>query len=299
MAKTEARFFDGETAIEREVNVTLSPAALIFSGPEVEERSWPLAGLQSASGQAPEKPLRLFHDSAPGMRLIIGDEPFRRELVRAAPHAGGAVNYQRVAKAAAVVAAALIATAVAIYAVLTLAPQRFAVLMPDSWRDRLGAEIERSFAAGAQECKANDGVAGLMRLEGRLKEGNPSLPAFAVAVYDLPIVNAFALPGGRIVVSGKLIEAANAPDQLAGVVAHELGHVDHRDPEAQLFRAAGLQVLLAFFTGGAGGDTLGGLAGTLAILRYSREAERAADAYALDLLTNAQIDPMGLRHFLE
>ena len=171
--------------------------------------------------------------------------------------------------------------------------------MPDSWRDRLGAEIERSFAAGAQECKANDGVAGLMRLEGRLKEGNPSLPAFAVAVYDLPIVNAFALPGGRIVVSGKLIEAANAPDQLAGVVAHELGHVAHRDPEAQLLRAAGLQVLIAFFTGGSGGDALGGLAGTLAILRYSRDAERAADAYAVDLLTKAQIDPMGLRHFLE
>lgn len=125
------------------------------------------------------------------------------------------------------------------------------------------------------------------------------LPKFTISVFDMPMINAFSLPGGRIVVTRKLIEAATAPDQVAGVIAHEIGHVAHRDPEAQLIRATSLQVLLALFTGGAGDSTLASLAGTLAILRYSRSAERQADDYAITLMRAAAIDPMGLRRFFE
>jgi Zn-dependent protease with chaperone function len=296
---TAARFFDGEIAAEHQVNVTLAGSALIFEGPAVSRRSWPLAGLKPVNGRMAGQALRLSHESAPGTRLIISDEAFIRKLTAAAPHAGGAVNYRQAAKAASIIAIAVIATIAALYGVLALAPQQFAFLMPESWRERLGDEIERSFTASAKECAAPDGLASLAELEARIAEGNPDLPKFVIAVYDMPIVNAFSLPGGRVIVTGKLIEAASAPDQVAGVVAHELGHVAHRDPEAQLFRAAGLQVLLALFTGGAGGDTLSSLAGTLAILRYSRDAERAADGYAVEILTKARIDPLGLKHFFE
>jgi Zn-dependent protease with chaperone function len=299
MARAEARFFDGEIAAEHAVSVTLAAGVLTFGGPAVRQRSWPVAGVRVVSGGGSRLPLRLTHELEPGARLIIADEAVVRELTALAPHVGGAVNYRRMGKAAAIIALALVAAGLLLYVVLTLAPRQFAFMMPDSWREQLGDQIERSFTADAQECLTSGGLSGLTRLESRLREGNPDLPEFVIAVYDMPIVNAFTLPGGRIVVTGKLIEAATAPDQVAGVIAHELGHVAHRDPEAQLFRAAGLQVLLALFTGGMGSDTLGGLAGTLAILRYSRDAERDADRFAVEMMTKAEIDPMGLKHFFE
>ncbi len=71
-----------------------------------------------------------------------------------------------------------------------------------------------------------------------------------------------------------------------------------RHSEAQLVRATGLQFLLALITGG-GSDTLSSIAGIAAILTYSREAESEADDLAVKLMTDAAIDPLGLREFFE
>ena len=125
----------------------------------------------------------------------------------------------------------------------------------------------------------------------------PDAPPFSVEVVALPVVNAFALPGGRIVVSARLIAEARRPAEVAGVLAHELGHVYYRHPEAQLVRVMGMQLLLTLATGSSSGDALGGLAGLLAILRYSRTAEAQADAFATRLMAQGHIDPTGLRDF--
>jgi predicted Zn-dependent protease len=292
------RFFDGETAAEHRVALLLADRALVFEGPTVARHTWPSSGLIHAGGKLEAgEPLRLAHETAPAARLFIDDAAFARKLISTAPQAGGALTYRHAAKATALIGLAAITAAVAVYAILALAPRTVASWIPEQWRERLGAQIERSFVGDAKACGEPPGTAVLTKLEKRLREGG-SLPEFSVGVFDMPIVNAFALPGGRIVLSNALIRKAEAPDQVAGVIAHELGHVAHRDPEAQLIRAAGLQILIAFFTGGAN-DTVAGLAGTLAILRYSREAERAADAYAAGLMQNARIDPAGLRRFFE
>ena len=125
----------------------------------------------------------------------------------------------------------------------------------------------------------------------------PDAPPFSVEVVQLPVVNAFALPGGRIIVSGKLIAEAKSPEEVAGVLAHELGHVYYRHPEAQFTRLMGMQLLLTLATGTSGGDALGGLAGLLTILRYSRAAEAQADDFARRLMAEGGIDPSGLRDF--
>jgi beta-barrel assembly-enhancing protease len=84
---------------------------------------------------------------------------------------------------------------------------------------------------------------------------------------------------------------------VAGVLAHEIGHVGHKHPEAQMIRVMGVQVLLSLASGG--GDTFGSAAAMLTILRYSRDAEREADAYARDMLKAAAIDPLGFKAFFE
>lgn len=295
--RVDGRFFDGETARDHPVSAELAPQGLAIEGIEVPRRVWPLSGLVAISPVEAGRPVRLSHDTARDARLVITDRAFVRELVGRAPHLAGGFDVGRIGRWAAIAAACALITAGVLYLTLSYAPQTLAFVLPESWRNTLGDQVEATLASGAKLCATSKDNATLQALGRRLGEGNPEAPTFELKVYDLDIVNAFALPGGRIVVTKKLIETAETPEEVAGVLAHEMGHVHHRHAEAQMVRAMGIELLLKIAAGG-GGD-IGGFAGLLAILRYSRHAEREADSFALDELTKAAIDPLGLKRFFE
>jgi beta-barrel assembly-enhancing protease len=294
---TKARFFDGEHAREHEVLVRLTGGGLQIEGASVPQRLWPLSGLVPITRVQPGSTLRLSHESEAGARLIIEDRTLISELALAAPHLAGALNYRRLARKSAWIGAGIVAVIAVCYMILVFAPQQIAFLLPESWRDKIGGQLEAGFVENAKLCAGSDHP--LMRkLAARVVEGSDDAPVFGLKVYDMKMVNAFALPGGHIVVTGDLIKQAGSADEVAGVIAHEIGHAAYRHPEAQIIRAMGLQVILGLVSGG-GSDTIGGLAGMLAVLRYSREAEREADAFAQDLMIGAAIDPLALKRFFE
>lgn len=295
--RIDGRFFDGEVARDHVVVVELTPEGVAIESPSVPRRVWSLSGLTAIAPPQAGYPLRLGHDSAPGARLVITQEAFSRELVQRAPHLAGGLNVKKAGRWTAIIAGSTLLTVGVLYLILSYAPQTLAFVLPDSWRNTLGDQVEATLTSSGKLCASSESNATLRALAARLAEGNPDSPSFVLKVYDISILNAFALPGGRIVVTRKLIESANTPEEVAGVVAHEIGHVYHRHAEAQLVRAMGLEILLKIASGG--GDTVSGLAGLLAILRYSRDAEREADNYALNSMVNAAIDPMGLKRFFE
>jgi predicted Zn-dependent protease len=109
------------------------------------------------------------------------------------------------------------------------------------------------------------------------------------------MVNAFALPGGHIIVMRGLIEMAQTPEHLAAVLAHELGHVAQRDPILQALRAAGTAGLLSLVLGDATGGTVLALAGeTLISAKNSRAVEARADDFALAQLAAGGRVPRGI-----
>jgi predicted Zn-dependent protease len=127
------------------------------------------------------------------------------------------------------------------------------------------------------------------------------------AVLDTEEINAFACPGGTIFVTRGLIKTCKNEDQLAAVLAHEVGHVVHRDGINSISKARWSQVFTAMGTEAA--RQYGGVAGNLVTLfegsiddvfktivvnGYSRQAEYAADAAALTELTRAGYDPNAL-----
>lgn len=124
---------------------------------------------------------------------------------------------------------------------------------------------------------------------------------FRTHVVNNEGVNAFALPGGIVVVTTGLLKNAGSPDAVAGVLAHELAHVTGRHSMRQLLRKLGLWAVIAVVLG----DTsyLGALVveggASLAELGFSREMESEADENAVELLVRARIDPTGLRRFFE
>ncbi|MDQ3036670.1 MAG: M48 family metallopeptidase [Myxococcota bacterium] len=121
-----------------------------------------------------------------------------------------------------------------------------------------------------------------------------------VTIIESEEVNAFTLPGGRIVVYTGLLRDAESPEQVAGVLAHELAHVTRRHGMRNLAHRAGIALALQLLIGGdADAWTL--LAADAAVLArqsgYSREQESEADADAVRTMSRAGLDPRALAGF--
>ncbi|MEO1198019.1 MAG: M48 family metallopeptidase [Pseudomonadota bacterium] len=112
--------------------------------------------------------------------------------------------------------------------------------------------------------------------------------------------NAFALPDGTIIVTDDLVRQFSE-EEVAAVMAHELGHVEYQHGLRLLYRSVGLFALITLITGDASGifNDIALQGGALVALAYSREHEHEADAYAVDLMITAGRDPMALATFFE
>ena len=129
-----------------------------------------------------------------------------------------------------------------------------------------------------------------MRSGGTLARHRPALKAE---------VNAIALPGGRVYVFERLIDKANTPDGLAGVIAHEMGHVAHRDGVRSVIEAAGPSFLFGMLIGDfSGGGAAVTAMHTVLQSSYSRETEAAADAWGANLVVKLERDPRALGDIL-
>jgi len=301
MLNSSGQFFDGETASAHHVGVSFDNQQLTIIGPTLEApRSWSLQAVRAAEPIEPGRPLRLRNEDRPSERLLLSDGRMTEAVLRAAPHIARPVAKETIVRFAAMTAAGLLLVVAIGYGLVSMLPPAVALIMPEEWRQRLGRQTEEALLGRFAECTSRAGLASLAKIGNRFYSRNTEeAPDFSVRVYRLPLINAFALPGGRIVLSGKLIAAAKRPEEVAGVLAHELGHVKNRDPEVAVVRLTGMQVLISLATGSDGGTVLTNLAGLAALLRYTRSAEIKADAYALELLNQARIDPLGLKRFFE
>ena len=110
---------------------------------------------------------------------------------------------------------------------------------------------------------------------------------------------AAALPGGRVYVNDGLIAQAQTPDELAGVLAHEIGHVARRDGTRTVLQTAGLSFLFGMMLGDfVGGGAVVIAAKTVVRSSYSRRVEAAADLYSVGLMHKVGADPRALAAIL-
>ena len=131
---------------------------------------------------------------------------------------------------------------------------------------------------------------------------NRLMPEESVYPYELFIapdssINAFAIPGGTIVVHQGLIDATrDSPDQLASVIAHEIQHIELKHGLKSLVKRAGFGILISSVLGDVSG-TLGSISHQLLQLSFSREAESEADKNAVKQLIDADMDPYAMIEF--
>lgn len=197
-------------------------------------------------------------------------------------------------------AAAGLAVAAAVFVGIPMAARPLAMRTPPELEARFGANMEAQLRVPFRPCKADTRSAELLSdLGRRLGEAADSPFEIRVRAVRAPFVNAFALPGGTILVTGPLIEAARGPDELAAVLAHEIAHVERRHAMQAAWRAMGAGLLLdAVVGGGSGaGQQLIVLAGGFADHRFSRELEAEADDRAIEILQAENISTEGMADF--
>lgn len=124
---------------------------------------------------------------------------------------------------------------------------------------------------------------------------------FRIHVFEDPEINAFAFPGGHIVINSGLLKRATSFDEIAGVLAHEIQHVEKRHSLDNLVRALGISSVIEIFKFSVGVND-GGLTQfvpALVGLSFSRSQEAEADRYGVALAKQAGFRPSGLIDFFD
>jgi predicted Zn-dependent protease len=111
-------------------------------------------------------------------------------------------------------------------------------------------------------------------------------------------INAFALPNGHLVINTALIFESDHQDELAGVIAHELAHIELNHVMKKLVKEIGLSVLISMTTGSNGAETIKEAARMLSSSAFDRKLEKDADIKAVEYLVNAQVNPEKFAEFL-
>lgn len=281
----DAWHYDGKSAVKRKVEVQIiGPQFYLL---ETERRNGPFAFADveyvTQQGEADVYGLK----DRDGWRLMLaGPVPSDLTALLPAPRRyGGWVDRLGLGKAA----IAFTLTSAAAVAVVLLSPQWLAPLIPDSVDDRLGDALVGDF--GGRFCHTPAGDAALKKLVNSLDD-NPGDLRVEVAKIDM--LNAIALPGGNVILFDGLIKQAKTPDEVAGVLAHEIGHVREKHVMQALLRQMGLAVVL----GGIDGNS-GALVNNVLAMSYSRNSEAEADAHSMKVLGNANISPVGTASFFD
>ena len=131
----------------------------------------------------------------------------------------------------------------------------------------------------------------------RLTAGSPYTYHWYIAKD--PMINAFAMPGGYVVVNAGLIQAADNAEEVAGVLAHEVQHVERRHSLKGLVQNLGWSAAISLALGQIRADAWAGVATQLGSLKFGRDYEIEADVLGLAALHKARIDANGMLRFFE
>jgi predicted Zn-dependent protease len=120
---------------------------------------------------------------------------------------------------------------------------------------------------------------------------------FKFHIVENDMINAYAVPGGHIIVHTALIKNAKRPEEIAGVLAHEISHITRRHSLRNMVNSLGTVVVIQAIFGDY--SSLASGASDLLGQKYSRDFETEADATGWQYLLNAKIDPQGMIDFFQ
>lgn len=294
----KACYFDGYAEKRHAVDLVFGPALEIVEGGALLA-AWPYAEVRRLP--PPGGVMRLKALGAPkGARLEIDDPAVQAEVARYCPLLGGekAPPNPEGRKRLAYGLAAAVMFGAFLWGGVPRMAGIIAPVIPVEWEKKLGEsadeEVRKTFSG--KSCAAPAGAAALKKLGERLQDAaHLRLPATIEAIQS-KTPNAFALPGGKVYLLSGLLDKAETQDEIAGVLAHELGHLEHRDHLRRIVAAGGTALLVGLVFGDVSGGSAMILVGnSLFNAAHSRENESEADSFAAQTMAalGRPAKPMG------
>lgn len=130
------------------------------------------------------------------------------------------------------------------------------------------------------------------------KSNNIDREKIKVHILNKDEINAFALPNGHLIVFSGLVLNSENQEELAGVICHEIAHIELNHVMKKLVKEIGLSVLISMTTGNGGSEVIKETAKMLSSSAFDRSLEKEADIKAVDYLVNAKINPEPFANFL-
>jgi Zn-dependent protease with chaperone function len=300
---SQARYYDGETAEVHQVSVRPTTNELVIfrlADAGIVAR-WPLGELvvlgDSQHEAVPPVVRRGFE-----ARLMVDDPALRHELASLVPQLANLAAAPSVAaRRVALFATTLVALVGAFWLAVDYGTEYVAPLLPYSLQVKLGESVYEEVTATKEECQGEAGLKALNDLANRLAKAADYPHEITVHVVEGGPVNAFTLPGGILVFFSDLIEQAKDSSQVAGVMAHEIGHAVHYHPMKGVVHQYGVDLLVKLVSGGYSDvvSTLGSGGNLLLALRNGRAFERDADATGVEVLEKLDLRADGIASFFE
>jgi len=301
-------YLDGRSAVRRQASVRLAASGLEIALADGTRLWWPLRDVRQTQGFYSGEQIRLERGAPFPEILLIDDIAFLGALRATAPGFGRRFHNPGWRRSRVLFTIGAAVASVAVGAVLYVwaipaAAGLLAARVPVSWEERLGAAAVEHLTATRRRCvdpESDEAIAAIVK---RLLEPQPNVPyTFRVIVVDEKReINAYAVPGGQVVLLRPLVERSRTPEELAGVLAHELQHVLRRHATRLVLQHASTGLLLVAVSGDMTGAMAYGIesARMLGSLRYSRDIESEADTEGLRMLLAADVDPKGMIAFFE
>jgi Zn-dependent protease with chaperone function len=291
-------FYDGRSSRRHSVRLALGDQ-LEITEIATTLANWPFADIRRADAAAGI--LRLSCLTAPSLaRLEIRDAALAAAVTARCPQldaAGrrgvGAIVGWSLAAAASIVAVVLFG--------LPLAADRLTPLVPQAFERRFGdvADGQIKVLFGGKICNRAPGQFAFTKLVDTLRAAAGMDTTVEAAVMATPVPNAFALPGGKVYLFNGLLAKAQNADEIAGVLAHELGHLQHRDNIRNLIYNGGASFLIGLLFGDVtGSGALIFASRSLVTASYSREAEQNADTFSIDVMHRLGRSPKAMGELL-
>ena len=281
MSSARGWLYDGASAVRHEVEVARDGDRLVLVYADGERGEVPVAKLHHVDARGAFEVYGHFDHDGWRLGLAKVDAQLAEGVLRR--RYGRWID--RVGLVRALVAAVLVSAAVVFLA--SRFPGWAAPYVPKSWEQNFGGPVMASLEG--RYCNGPGGREALLKLARSISPGAESLD---IRVVNIDVVNAAALPGDHILIFEELLSRAEGPDEVAGVLAHEIAHVENRHVTEAMIR----QFTFGLFVSLLGGSTGANLE-TLLSARYSRGAEEEADADAIEALSRANISPLATAGF--
>lgn len=265
----------------------------------------PIAGLAIKLGGASDRLIYITHPKHPDWTLYTSDRSLLKNVLftnhpMILPQAKKIANKRRFNwSVLAAVCMLIVAMPLGLFLFMDKLTGSIVSKIPQEWERTLGEKTFAQYKVGHNFLDEATTLNAL--IQPLVVQASEEGYEFEVVVSDDSELNAFALPGGFIVINSGLILKAKSADEMLGVLAHELSHVTQRHGLRNVIAASGSFLLVQALIGDSAGvlATLAGSAPFLLSQTYSRGFEADADEKGVNLLLRAKINPQGLVDFFK